>query len=129
MKNKRRWIIVAVAVVLGLGLTYAVFSFFNHSGSGSMPVSVAKSRADSLAGQRVKVEGRIAPGSVNWDAGTKTMMFSLTDSAGRLDMVYRGMVPDSFKVGANTVVEGRFTAGGGFEALNFPTNTLCGISH
>jgi len=128
LKKRRKWILIA-AVVLAVALAYGVFSFVTHSGSGAMTVSTAKSRAESLTGQRVKVEGRIAPGSVSWDAGAKVMKFGLTDNAARLDMVYNGVVPDSFRVGASVVVEGRFTVGGAFEALNFPTNTMCGICH
>jgi cytochrome c-type biogenesis protein CcmE len=128
LSKRRIWSLIAAVLLLG-GLGYGALSLFIHSESDNITVSEAKSQARSLSGQRVRVGGRVEPGSIDWDAETQVMRFTLTDSRSSLDVVYRGVVPDHFKPGAELVVEGRYTPSGELEALSFPTRSVCSLCH
>ncbi len=64
----------------------------------------------------VRVGGQIVPGSIRWDNATQTMHFTLAGDNSKLDVVYRGAVPGTFRDGFTVIVEGARTAGGGLFA-------------
>ena len=86
-----------------MGLSYAAYSLFIHSGADYLTVSELKSQVESLHDQPVRVEGKVVPGSINWDDKTKEIRFALTDDKESLIIVYEGIVPDNFKPGADLV--------------------------
>jgi cytochrome c-type biogenesis protein CcmE len=97
--TKGKWLLVIIVVsVVGLG--YLAYSLFIHSGVDYLTVSELKSQADSLNSTQVRVGGRVAPGSINWDDEAKIMRFTLTDDRESLNVVHKGIVPDRFKPGA-----------------------------
>ena len=129
MRQRRRWLVV-IAVVSALGLSYVAYSLFFHSGADYLTVSELRSQAESLYDQQVRVGGRIAPGSINWDDQAKVMRFALTDDRESLAIVYAGIVPDSFKPGADLVVEGKYRPDDVLEALSFGSRrSLCSFCH
>jgi cytochrome c-type biogenesis protein CcmE len=74
-----------------------------------------------------KVGGRVVPGSVQFDARTLDLRFTMVDIAsGRttFPVHYNGPLPDTFEEGRDVVVEGRLNAAGTFEATNVLTK--CG---
>ena len=73
-------------------------------------------RADSIVGQTVRISGKVAP---DVEQGSLELRFTLLDNTGKeasLPVVYRGAVPDTFKVGIQVVAEGKYTTAGIFEA-------------
>jgi cytochrome c-type biogenesis protein CcmE len=75
----------------------------------------------------VKVGGRVVPGTVHFDQKTLDLRFTMTDIASgrtRFDVHYQGPLPDTFKEGRDVVAEGKYTAGGVFEATTVLTK--CG---
>jgi cytochrome c-type biogenesis protein CcmE len=66
----------------------------------------------------VKVGGRVVDGTIEREAGGRTLRFVMADSSGlqKYPVVYRGITPDTFTDGVDVVVEGRRTADGTFEA-------------
>ncbi len=128
--NLRRkiWLLILI-IVLAVGLSSAGFFFFVHDESGSLTVSELKSQVESFDRQ-LKVEGRVAPGSVDWDDKAQVIRFALTDDRESLSVVYEGIVPDNFKPGADLEVQGRYRPDGVFEALGFgQPNTFCSFCH
>ena len=129
MRKKGRWLLVA-AVVLAVGLSYVAYSLFIHSGADYLTVSELKSQAESLYSQQVKVGGKVAPGSINWDDKTKEIRFALTDDKESLIIVYKGVVPDNFKPGTDLVVQGKYRPDGILEALSFGSSrSICTFCH
>ncbi len=113
-----------------MGLSYIAFSLFMHTGADSLTVSELRSQAESLNNQQVRVGGRVAPGSINWDDKAKVMKFGLTNDKESLTIVYKGIVPDSFKPGVDVVVVGKYRPDDVFEALSFSSRrSLCGFCH
>ena len=129
MRKRGIWFLVA-AVVLAAGLSYVAYSLFMHSGADYLTVSELKSQVESLPDQQVRVGGKVAPGSIDWDDKAKVMRFGLTDDRETLTVVYEGIVPDNFKPGADLVVEGRYRPDDVFEALSFGSRrSVCNLCH
>lgn len=121
-------LIVAIMIIAGIG--YTAYLLFSHEGAGSLTVSELRSQAESLHDQRLKVEGRVASGSIDWDDKAQIISFVLTDEKETLAVVYRGIAPDGFKPGVELIVEGRYTADGTFEALDFGNDrSFCAVCH
>lgn len=70
------------------------------------------------AATSTRVGGPIVPGSIQWDNGARTMRFQIAGDNSKLDIVYRGAVPDSFRDGMTTIVEGSRTSNGVFLATS-----------
>ena len=129
MRKRRRWLLV-IAMVLAVGLSYAVYSLVIHTGVDYLTVSELKSQAESLHSQQVRVGGRIVPGSIDWDDKAKVMRFVLTDDKESLTIAHKGIVPDNFKPGADLIVEGKYRPDDAFEALSFGSGrSVCNLCH
>ncbi len=80
---------------------------------------------DSFAGTTVRIAGRVAEGSMNWDASSRELTFEITDLVAEDDTVavrYKGLLPDMFAEGRDVVVEGPQTSGTEFQATNVLTS-------
>ncbi|MFC2021717.1 cytochrome c maturation protein CcmE [Chloroflexota bacterium] len=129
MRKRRSWLLVAV-VVLAAALSYVAYSLFIHSGADYLAVSELISQVDSLPDQQVRVGGKVVPGSITWDDKAKVMRFVLADDKESLAIVYAGVVPDSFKPGADLIAEGRYRPDDVFEALSFGSRrSFCNVCH
>ncbi len=129
MGKRKKWII-AVAAMAAVGLIYGAYIVFIHGGADSLTVSQFRAEAASLQEQTVKVKGKVVSGSVNWNEGTKTIEFVLTDSRESLSVVYSGVVPDHFKPGVEVEVTGKYRPDDVFEARSFGgQRVLCAICH
>ena len=127
--RRRKWFII-VAVVLVVGVAYAAFLFFGHQGADSLTVSEVSLQAESLHDQQVRVEGRVVPGSVEWDDKTQVIRFVLTDDRETLSIIYQGIVPDNFKPGNELEVQGSYRSDGTFEARSFgKPSSFCSFCH
>ena len=116
--------------MLVVGVAYAAFLFFGHQGADSLTVSEVSLQAESLHDQQVRVEGRVVPGSVEWDDKTQVIRFVLTDDRESLAIVYEGIVPDSFKPGNELEVQGSYRSDGTFEARSFGRpSSVCSFCH
>jgi cytochrome c-type biogenesis protein CcmE len=89
---------------------------------------LAKSSADpTYADVGVKVGGRVVPGSVQFDQRSLDLRFMIVDienPATSFPVHYQGPLPDTFQEGSDVVVEGKYSADGGFEATTVLTK--CG---
>jgi cytochrome c-type biogenesis protein CcmE len=129
LRKRRRWFLV-VAVVLVLGLSYAAYSLFSHTGADYLTVSELRSQVDSTYSEPVMVEGKVAPGSIDWDDKTQVMRFTLTDDRESLTIVYEGIVPNTFKPGAELIVVGRYGPDNVLEAMSLGREgSFCNSCH
>ena len=64
----------------------------------------------------VRVGGQIVPGTIRWDNASRTMRFQIAGENAKVDVVYRGVVPDSFRDGFTAILEGARRADGSFIA-------------
>lgn len=126
---RRKWLLVLMAVVV-IGLAYAGYALFVHTGTEYLTVSEVKSQADSLYGRKTRVEGKVVHGTIDWDSASRTLRFALADNGERLEVVFQGIAPDEFRPGAELIVEGKYRSDGVFEATGFGTRrSICSLCH
>lgn len=111
---KRRKFLVA-GVILFAAIGFLAVMAFRGATTYYYTVSELLGKGDTVWGQTVKAAGEVAPGSVSQEPGN-TMKFVITEGDSRLPVVYRGAVPDAFKVGNEVVVEGQIGSDGVFQA-------------
>lgn len=70
----------------------------------------------AFAGQRVRVSGKVAPGTLVVAADRSQAHFALAGTRGDLQVACTGRLPDNLAEGIEVVVEGRFE----------PSGLLCG---
>lgn len=100
-------LVIALAVASLLGI-FAVYTAFADS---SIPVLMVE-QASAYTGQKVRLEGKVTQ-STGDAADTSGMQFTIRDynSSTTLPVVYRGAVPDAYKIGRDVVIDGTLTNG------------------
>jgi cytochrome c-type biogenesis protein CcmE len=56
----------------------------------------------------IRVTGRIASGSIEWNAEELELEFDVIEGNATLSVIYNGAIPDGFTSGADVLVEGRY---------------------
>ncbi|MBI2795547.1 MAG: cytochrome c maturation protein CcmE [Gemmatimonadetes bacterium] len=114
---KRNRVIAALVVMAGVfgwllfgGLEKNVVFFLT-------PKELLAKGTDGV-GVAVRLGGQVKPGSVQWDAKTLDLRFTVTDGAREMAVRSTGAPPQMFRDGMGVIVEGRVGAGGVFEATN-----------
>ena len=102
--------------IIVASLVYLVVTGFQNTSVYYLTVSEFHTRQTGVAGKRVKVAGKVVAGSIQQDKGTMQVRFRAEEGGQVLPVVYRGIVPDTFKDGAEVVVEGKRQADGVFRA-------------
>ncbi len=114
MIRKRRFIIGGL--IICLAVAFLGYMAFMSGVTYYYEVGELLDQASSASGQTVRVSGQVAP---DVEREGLELRFTIIDNTGRdasLPVVYQGVVPNTFKVGNQVVVEGKYTAGGIFEA-------------
>ena len=114
MLRKKRFLIGGTIVFVAIA--YLGFMGFQSSATYYYTVSELMEHGSSIYGENVRVDGQIAPGSVQQEAAGRTLRFIISDEEANLPVVYQGLVPDTFKVGNEIVVEGHLNSSGIFQA-------------
>ncbi len=91
--------IILLPVLAHLGYSLANSSITNYY------VTVDEYLSRSAAAP-VRVAGEVIPGSIQWDNATRTMRFQVSGGTNKLDVVYRGFVPDAFRDGTTVILDG-----------------------
>ena len=116
MLRKKRFLIGGIIVFLAIG--YLGYLGFSGSATYYYTVGELMEQGNSIHGENVRVNGEIAPGSVEQEAQGTILRFTIIDVEGEasLPVVYQGVVPDTFKVGNEIVIEGHLNSGDIFQA-------------
>lgn len=112
--NNRRWKFgVGIAIILVVALWEAVSGFQQ---SKTYYVTVQELLSAKAARQHIRVGGTVAAGSITRHGDT--LSFRLSQNAESLPVVYVGTetLPDTFKDGAQAIVQGNYTPDGTFQA-------------
>ena len=70
----------------------------------------------SLAVKGLKVKGNLVSGSLEENSSSLEKIFIISEKDENLEVHYKGLLPDTFKDGAEVLVEGNYTTQGYFEA-------------
>ena len=103
-------IIIAVAAIALIVLS------LNSSVSYYLTVGELSEQASALEDTRVRVSGKVAAGSIVWDAHDLELRFNVSGEGQSLPVVYQGVRPEGFKDDVNVLLDGYLDAGGTFRA-------------
>lgn len=112
--RRRRFLIGGLIVFLAVG--YLGYIGFQEAATYYYTVGELLEQGSSIYGENVRVNGQVAPGSVEQEAAGRILRFTIIDGEERLPVVYQGIVPDTFKVGNEVVIEGHLNSAGIFQA-------------
>ena len=107
MFKKKRFLIGGIIILLALG--YLGYTSFAGAATYYYKVNEVLAKGSSVIGTNLRVEGQVAPGSVQQESAGRLLKFTLSDNGGGaiIPVAYSGVVPDTFKAGSDVVVEGR----------------------
>jgi len=116
MKKKKRLRFIIGGIILVLALGFLIYTGMRGTMRYYMTVSELVAKGNSAHGEGVRLGGRVVEGSINWDSLKLELKFNITDGKRKIPVLYKGVVPDAFKSGAQVIVEGTYSPGGVFRA-------------
>lgn len=121
IKKRKSFIIGGVIVLLAMG--YLGYTSFAGAATYYYKVGELMQQGQVIYGQNVKVDGLVVDGSVVRESAGRVLKFAISDneSGVTLPIVYQGVVPDTFKVGIEVVVEGALGSDGIFQSKTLLT--------
>ncbi|HXJ19680.1 MAG TPA: cytochrome c maturation protein CcmE [Polyangia bacterium] len=106
--------IIASVAVVASAVGYMLTSSMKQGAEYYKHVDEVMSNADAWRGKRLQVHGNVVDGSIEQAKGTLLYRFKIESRAPRQPAVitatYNGLVPDTFKGGAEVVAKGTLTA-------------------
>jgi len=105
LKGKLKFII-AIAVI-ALAVSYLVYGGVKETMVYYLTVKELKTRVPSVYGERVRVSGKVLPGSIK-HGPDGSLEFTIYDGGDNVNVAYAGIVPDIFKDDVEAVVEGQY---------------------
>jgi len=107
--KKKKYLIGGLILVVALFL----LGYFGFMGGLTYYYEVNEllDKATSISGQTVRVSGNVADDVVKNGLEMRFTILDMSDNEISLPVVYNGAVPDTFKVGNQVVVEGKYTTG------------------
>ncbi len=113
-RTKRSLIVLGGLASLGLATTLVLDAFRSNLVFYFSPSEVA---ADAVpSGERFRLGGVVAEGSLQREGQTLRVSFGVTDGARTVPVHYEGLLPDMFREGKGVVTQGVMGAGGVFIA-------------
>lgn len=116
MKPRRRR---AIAVLVGLCTVGAASALVLNAFRSNLVFFFSPSQVAANEAPRersFRVGGLVEQGSVQRDAKTLTVRFTVTDTAKTVPVTYTGLLPDLFQEGKGVVAQGKLGADGVFRA-------------
>lgn len=110
-----RNIIFVVGLLLAGGLLFFVITSAVDHSVYMMPVDKAVKEQSRHAGQEIKVQGNVVPGSIR-TANESQTRFELTKGGETIEVFYTGPRPDTFEDCAEVIVTGTLSPEKTFEA-------------
>jgi cytochrome c-type biogenesis protein CcmE len=108
------WKIVATVLVITGAVTFLLTASLKQGAEYYKHVDEVMSNVDAWRGKRLQVHGNVVDGSIEQAKGTLLYRFKIESRTPRphatIDATYTGLVPDTFKSGAEVVAKGTLTA-------------------
>ncbi|MDP2729461.1 MAG: cytochrome c maturation protein CcmE [Dehalococcoidales bacterium] len=105
-------------LIVFLAISYLGYTAFSNAATYYYTVGEVTIQGDSIYDKNIRVNGRVAAGSVKQESAGSILRFTISDvnGEGSLPVVYQGVVPDTFKVDSEIVIEGYLDSDGVFQA-------------
>jgi len=110
-------------VIIAIPIVFLSYMGFKSAITYVYDVDQFLAQGTALEGKTVRIGGEVMPGVVT-DAATFEQRFTIVDVAnqdGKLEVVHRGALPDTFKESVHVIVEGQQNSEGIFEAKTVAT--------
>jgi len=122
MSKHRRFAIGASIIVAAVA--YLVYTGIRETSVYYLTIDEFLSRREAVAGEGLRVAGRVAAQSVQWNPSTLDLKFRLASFDGRdgVDVAYTGVLPDMFAEGRDVIVEGTYAHDGLLRARTLLTS-------
>lgn len=121
-KNRKNTSIYVTAFIFfAAALGYLCFTGFSENSVYFLNVSEARAATpDKL--KQARLFGQVSTGSIEKNLDTVSFRLADIDNAEQfIPVVFKGIVPDNFKPGAEVIVEGGMTGDGNFRASSLMT--------
>jgi cytochrome c-type biogenesis protein CcmE len=109
--KRRKVKFILIIVVATLLIAYLVYAGIRDTMVYYLTVSQLIEQGVQSSNEGVRVGGKVHEGSVSWNPKALSLRFIMGDDKTTLTVVYKGVVPDSFKQGRKVIVEGIYTDG------------------
>ncbi len=121
MDRNRRFIIGAAIIVAAVA--YLVFTGIRETSVYYLTIDEFLTRREAVAGEGLRVAGRVGADSVAWNPATLDLKFRLAnfDDNDGVEVTYNGVLPDMFAEGRDVIVEGTYAHQGAFHARTLLT--------
>lgn len=119
-KSKKSKFIIAGVIILGI-IGYLTYAGIRDTKLYYLTPTEIVNRGSSAYGEKMRLGGIVMDGSIEYDAQTLTLKFMIADGTNSLPVIYKGVVPDTFKNGVEVVVEGTYTSKEVFKAATLLT--------
>ena len=103
---RRRRLAIVLTLVAGVGVAVGLtlYALQQNINLFFSPSQIAAGEAP--VGRSIRVGGLVLPDSVQRDAQTLKVAFTLTDNAEQIQVVYEGILPDLFREGQGIIARG-----------------------
>lgn len=119
MLKYKKFLIGGIIIFIALG--YLAFTGFKGSTTYYYTVGEVINKGSSIYNENIRVNGKVAPGSVLVETNNLIVKFNIVESDISLPIIYKGAVPDTFKEGSDIVLEGYLNPTGVFQAKTIIT--------
>ncbi len=122
MNRNSRFIIGASIIVAAV--SYLVFTGIRETSVYYLTIDEFLAKREAMANEGVRIAGRVAAQSVQWNPSTLDLRFRLGSFEGHdgIDVTYNGVLPDMFAEGRDVIVEGVYEKGGALHARTLLTS-------
>lgn len=102
-------------IVLALAVGYVIYLSF---GSSVYYVTVSEffDKGTELYDTKIRIAGKVADDSIDWNAEDIELRFVITEGGDNLMVVYHGAAPSGLQAGSDILVEGKYSSEGIFQA-------------
>ena len=121
--NRNIKFVVGITIIVAT-VVFLVYTAVNETKMYMLTVSEFLGAGPAYASQTVRVAGRVAAGSMDWEADALDLEFTLDDIEGQGSIVvhYTGLLPDMFAEDRDVIIEGPGSRDSVFEATTILTS-------
>lgn len=114
--KRAKFVVGGLVIIAGLAYLLATGVEQSTATQTTLAGLLGAERPGTATAARLQLGGsRVVPGSIQWDQFRSRPEFTISDGQRTLRVRYTGsaLLPDTFKDGAQVVLEGRYQASGG----------------
>ena len=115
-RARRRILPMLATITIAAALVYLLYGGIGDNLVYFLTPGELLARGEPAYDAPVRIGGQVVPGSVQWEAKTLDLRFTLTDGTKSVAVHARTAPPTMFRPGMGVVVEGRYTRSGVFES-------------